>query len=72
MKCLKRFKLEKKGEWLPVCPTDCMTMLPVYQCSKCGELTSGYDPDPICLKCESYNTVAVNKLECIPIFDKSF
>ena len=72
MKCLKKFNPKKKGEWVIVHPTDCMTMLPVYQCSNCGKLTSGYDPEPICIECESYNVKAINKSISIPIFDKTF
>lgn len=47
----------KSGEWIIVHPTDCFTMLPVYECSICKNLCSGYDPDPICIYCGSENKV---------------
>ena len=51
----------KCGEWIIVHPTDVFTMVPVWQCSSCKQLTSGYTPDKICPNCESKNKEAVNK-----------
>ena len=45
------------GEWIIVHPTDCFTLLPVYECSVCKNTCDGYDPDPICYYCGSKNKV---------------
>lgn len=47
----------KKGKWISVHPTDCMTLLPVYQCSRCKYLESGYLTTEACTNCGSVNTV---------------
>ena len=62
----------KVGEWIIVHPIDCFTMVPVYQCSVCGKLTSGYDPDPKCLDCGAVNKVAKNKSVELEIFGKEY
>jgi len=51
----------KKGKWISVTPTDCMTLLPVYQCSKCKYLESGYLTTEVCTNCGSINTVDKTK-----------
>lgn len=61
----------KNGEWIIVHPTDCMTMLPVYQCSICKELTSGFAPKR-CFNCESINTISPDKIVSIPIFERNY
>lgn len=55
MNSLKKKTKLKQGNWLIVHPTDCFTMLPVWQCSSCKQLTSGYTPDEICEHCGSRN-----------------
>ena len=57
------------GEWIIVHPTDCFTMLPVYECSVCKKTCSGYDPDPICLYCGSNNKVNTKKFINRDLFD---
>lgn len=47
----------KKGKWICVHPTDCFTPLPVYQCSECEYLESGYLTTEACFNCGSLNTV---------------
>lgn len=47
----------KKGKWISVHPMDCMTLLPVYQCSRCKYLESGYLTTEACANCGSANTV---------------
>ena len=39
------------GEWITVRPLDCMTLVPVMQCSICGNLESGYLTDEDCNCC---------------------
>lgn len=63
----------KIGEWVIVEPTDCMTMLPIYECSLCYYLRSGYDPDPVCPNCGSLNMINTKKCIKWPVltdFDK--
>ena len=52
----------KKGKWIIVHSTDCMTMVPVYQCSKCKHLESGYLTTEACTNCGSVNEV--DKTDC--------
>lgn len=53
--------MAKKGEWIIVHPVDVFTMVPVWQCSNCKGLVSGYTPDKNCNNCDSENKEAVNK-----------
>lgn len=53
--------MAKTGEWVIVHPTDVMTMVPVWQCSCCKGLVSGYTTDKNCIHCGSENKEAVNK-----------
>lgn len=50
-----------KGEWILVVPTDCFTMLPIYECSKCKKSYHGYYPEPFCGNCGSKNKLNVKK-----------
>ena len=52
---------EVNGEWIIVRPVDYFTMLPLYECSTCGLMSSGYDP--VCQHCGSNNKV--NNKKCI-------
>lgn len=45
----------KCGEWITVHPLDCMTAVPVMQCSICGNLESGYLIDEDCNHCGAHN-----------------
>lgn len=63
-------KRDKCGQWIIVHPTDCFTMLPVYECSVCKKLDSGYDPDPICPHCGAKNKVNTKKFIERPIFEE--
>ena len=47
----------KKGKWIIVHPTDCFTLIPIYQCSECEYLESGYLTTEACVNCGSANTV---------------
>lgn len=58
------------GEWIIVHPTDCFTMLPVYECSVCKNLCHGYEPDPICPDCGSKNKVNTKKFIEKPLFEE--
>lgn len=49
--------LEVKGEWILVEPTDCFTMLPIYECSKCKKTCYGYLLESICKNCGSKNKI---------------
>ena len=64
--------MKREGKWIIVHPTDCFTMVPVYQCSNCGRLTSGYEPDRICTHCHSDNEIDRDNYIARPIFDESF
>ena len=57
------------GEWIIVHPTDCFTLLPVYECSECKETCSGYEPDPVCFYCGSKNKINDKKSVSRPLFD---
>ena len=59
------------GEWIIVHPTDCFTMLPVYECSICKKICNGYEPDPVCFYCGSKNKVNTKKYISKPIFDSN-
>ena len=50
----------KTGEWIIIHPTDCFTLLPVWECSICEYVESGYTPK-YCSRCGSINTIAKNK-----------
>lgn len=50
-----------KGEWILVVPTDCFSMLPIYECSKCKKTYHGYDQESICKHCGSKNKVNPKK-----------
>ena len=51
----------KQGEWITVHPLDCVTMVPVSQCSVCGKLVSGYPVECVCDYCESNNVPSKDK-----------
>lgn len=53
--------MAKTGKWTIVHPTDIMTLVPVWQCSNCKGLVSGYTTDKNCIHCGSENKKAVNK-----------
>lgn len=57
-----------KGEWILVKPTDCSTMLPIYECSKCKKSYHGYQPESICKNCGSNNRVNTKKYISKAIF----
>lgn len=61
-----------KGKWRIVHPTDCFTMLPVYECSRCKYLNNGYDPGVICPKCGSKNSEDNKKSVTRTILDNVF
>lgn len=48
----------KCGEWITVHPLDCMTLVPVMQCSICGNLESGYLTDEDCNYCGAHNKLS--------------
>lgn len=50
-----------KGEWILVRPTDCCTMLPIYECSKCKKSSYGYLLESICKNCGSRNKLNPKK-----------
>lgn len=52
--------MKKYGEWILIHPTDCFTMFPVYECSICDYIESGYTPR-CCPHCGARNTIAKNK-----------
>lgn len=56
-----------KGEWILVEPTDCFTLLPVYECSKCKKISSGDKLESICENCGSKNKVNTKKYISKPI-----
>lgn len=62
----------RKGKWIAVSPTDCMTLVPVYQCSKCKSIQSGYLTTETCSSCGSVNTVDPTKDVEMAIFSKYF
>lgn len=62
----------RKGKWIAVNPTDCMTLLPIYECSKCKYIQSGYLTTEICNNCGSVNTVDPTKDKEMAIFSKYF
>lgn len=57
------------GKWIIVEPTDCFTAVPVYQCSRCKKLTSGYEPDSVCVYCGSINKVANHEFVALALFE---
>ena len=63
---------KRKGQWILVRPTDCFTMVPVYQCSICNKLTSGYEPQHICMNCGADNQIAPNQYIERAIFNETF
>ena len=63
--------MAKKGEWIIVHSDDIFTLVPVFQCSVCKKLTSGYiTSDDICPHCEAQNKVAPNKCVELSIADR--
>lgn len=52
---------EMKGEWILVRPTDCSSILPIYECSKCKKTCSGYLLESICKNCGSRNKLNPKK-----------
>lgn len=52
-----------KGEWILVNPTDCFSIQPIYECSKCKQNISGYLLESICKNCGSSNKL--NPKKCI-------
>lgn len=50
-----------KGEWILVVPTNCFTLFPVYECSKCKKNYHGYEPEPFCGNCGSKNKLNTKK-----------
>lgn len=61
-----------KGKWIIVHPTDCFTMVPVYQCSNCKYLESGYLTTEACTNCGSVNTVDKTDYKEIAILTNFF
>lgn len=61
-----------EGKWITVHPTDCYTLVPVYQCSNCGKLVSGYEPARICTHCGSDNEIDKDNYIAKPIFNETF
>lgn len=47
--------MNKKGEWLLVDGENFMSMLPMYQCSVCGDIISTYYTSNVCEHCGSMN-----------------
>lgn len=62
--------MKNQGEWIIVFPTDCRTLIPVYQCSTCKNLTSGYAPKATCADCGSVNKIANDKFVELAIFSE--
>ena len=58
------------GEWIIVEPIDCFTMVPVYECSICKNLSNGYDPGCVCIFCNSKNTVNTKEFIQRPILEE--
>lgn len=52
-----------KGEWILVNPTDCFSIQPIYECSKCKQNSFGYLLESVCENCGSFNKV--NPKKCI-------
>jgi hypothetical protein len=51
----------RKGKWLPTEIAGCMTLVPIFQCSKCRHIQSGYLTTEACTNCGSVNTVDKTK-----------
>lgn len=51
----------KKGKWLPIEIDGCMTLVPIFQCSRCKYIQSGYLTTEACNNCGSVNTVDKTK-----------
>lgn len=62
----------RKGKWIAISPTDCMTLVPVYECSKCKSIQSGYLTTEICNNCGSVNKVYPTKGKEMAILSKYF
>ena len=62
----------RKGKWLPVEIEGCMTLVPIYQCSKCSYDQSGYLTTETCNNCGSVNTVDPTKEVNIASIEKFF
>lgn len=58
----------KKGKWICVHPTDCFTLLPVYECSECKHIESGYLTTEACTNCGSLNTVSKTDYKEMALF----
>ena len=58
------------GEWIIVKPIDYFTGVPVYECSICKNLSSGYNPGNFCIYCNSKNTVNTKKSIRRPISEE--
>lgn len=62
----------RKGKWIIVHPTDCFTLVPVYQCSECNHIESGYLTTEACTKCGSINTIDKIDWREISLFASNF
>ena len=51
----------RKGKWIPAEITGCMTLVPIFQCSRCRHIQSGYLTTEACTNCGSVNTVDKTK-----------
>jgi Zn finger protein HypA/HybF involved in hydrogenase expression len=51
----------RKGKWIPAEITGCMTLVPIFQCSRCKYIQSGYLTTEACTNCGSINTVDKTK-----------
>lgn len=51
----------RKGKWIPTEITGCMTLVPIFQCSRCKYIQSGYLTTEACNNCGSVNTVDKTK-----------
>ena len=51
----------RKGKWLPIEMAGCMTLVPIFQCSRCKYILSGYPTTEACTNCGSINTVDKTK-----------
>jgi Zn finger protein HypA/HybF involved in hydrogenase expression len=51
----------RKGKWIPAEITGCMTLVPIFQCSRCKYIQSGYLTTESCPNCGSINIVDKTK-----------
>ena len=62
----------RKGRWIPAEITGCMTLVPIFQCSRCKYIQSGYLTTEACNNCGSINTVDATKPTDIAVLANFF